>query len=367
VRIGVDARIADYTVGGIARYTVQLLRAMRQVDVGDATLVAARARKPKVDRPEIPTHETITVRTPPHHWLERHALPFELRGANLQMLHSPDFVAPGGPWRKVITVHDLAFLRMPHLVTDASRRYYGGVRRAVQEADAIIAVSQATARDLVDLAGAPIEKVRVVYEAAESSLRPMRREDAVAAVRERHGVDGPYILFVGTIEPRKNLTRLLQAFSLLRREFPSRLVVAGGRGWLSEDVFSTANRLSLADGVVFLGDVAPSDLRALYCASEVLAMPSLYEGFGLPVLEAMACGTPVVASDAGSLSEVVGDAGVLVQPDDPNDIAHGLGWVLGNTAFRDAIIRRGLARAAAFSWERAARETLDIYRSVLDR
>ncbi|MBM2810353.1 MAG: glycosyl transferase group 1, partial [Chloroflexi bacterium] len=205
-----------------------------------------------------------------------------------------------------------------------------------------------------------------VYEAADSTLRPMPAGEAAAVVRERFGLEGPYILFVGTIEPRKNLPRLLQAFSMLRREFPARLVVAGGSGWLSDNVFATAQRLALSDGVVFLGEVRPADLRALYCAAEALALPSLYEGFGLPALEAMACGTPVVASDAGSLAEVVGDAGVLVRPDDANDIAHGLGWVLGNASFRNAIIARGFARAAAFSWQRAARETLEIYRAVFE-
>lgn len=366
MRIGIDARIADYTTGGIARYTSQLVGGMRELEASDVELVAVRSRKQRMAAPDTPAHEIVTVWTPPHHRLERYVLPWELRGAGFDVLHSPDFIPPNGRWRKVITVHDLAFLRMPELVTDASRRYYGGIRRAVREADAIIAVSRATARDLIELTGAHAEKVSVVYEAADSTLKPMPAGEAAATVRERFGLEGPYILFVGTIEPRKNLPRLLQAFSMLRREFPARLVVAGGGGWLSDDVFATVQRLALSDGVVFLGEARPTDLRALYGAAEALALPSLYEGFGLPALEAMACGTPVVASDAGSLAEVVGDAGVLVRPDDANDIAHGLGWVLGNASFRNAIIQRGFTRAAAFSWQRAARETLEIYRAVFD-
>jgi glycosyltransferase involved in cell wall biosynthesis len=123
-------------------------------------------------------------------------------------------------------------------------------------------------------------------------------------------------------------------------------------------------RLTLADGVIVLGSVSPSDLRPLYCAAEALVLPSLYEGFGLPPLEAMACGTPVVVSNAGALPEIVGDAGMLVRPDDPHDIAQGLGWVLGNASFRQALIERGLSRAATFSWDRAARETVAVYESV---
>src|SRR5207248_2292846 len=152
-----------------------------------------------------------------------------------------------------------------------------------------------------------------------------------------------------TLEPRKNLPMLLQAFSSVRREFPVRLVIAGGTGWLSDDVFRTVQRLALEDGVAFLGNVRPADLRPLYCAATVLALTSLYEGFGLPPLEAMACGTPVVVSNAGALPEIVGDAGVLVRPEDPDDIAHGVGWVLGNERYRDILVQRGLARAATFS------------------
>ena len=147
MRIGVDARLADYTVGGIARYTVQLARAMERVG-SDHELIALRSRRPKVDAPRVAANETIALHTPPHNRFERFALPLELRNARLDVLHSPDFIAPPGPWRKVITVHDLAYLRMPWLLTKDSRRYYNGIRRAVAWADAVIAVSDATARDV---------------------------------------------------------------------------------------------------------------------------------------------------------------------------------------------------------------------------
>jgi glycosyltransferase involved in cell wall biosynthesis len=302
------------------------------------------------------------VHTPPHHRLERQALSLELRRLKPDLLHSPDLIAPrAAGWASVITVHDLAFLRMPRLLTGDARRYYGGVGRAAREAQATIAVSRATAQDLVSLVGAPSERIHVVHEAAASDLAPMPRDEAARLVHERHGVRGPFILFVGTLEPRKNVPVLLQAFALLRRELPAHLVLAGGRGWLSDDVFATVQHLALADGVSFLGPVRGDHLRALYCAAEVLVQPSLYEGFGLPPLEAMACGTPVVVSNAASLPEIVGEAGVLVRADDPNDIANGIGWVLANPAFRDTLVERGLARAACFSWERAARETLAVY------
>jgi glycosyltransferase involved in cell wall biosynthesis len=364
MRIGIDARLADYTIGGIARYTVQLIRALWALAPAHE-LLAIRSRHPKVAPPAIPAHAEIPVRTPPHHRLERHALSWELRSAGLNVLHTPDFVPPRPrDWARVITVHDLAFLRFPWTVTGASRRYYGGIHRAVREADAVIAVSHATARDLVELVDAAPEKTHVIHEGVEAELAPMDPDEARRAVSARFGIAGRYALFVGTLEPRKNVPTLLHAFDQLRHDFPVRLVLAGARGWLSEDVFRTLHDLALTDGVDFLGPVPPEELRPLYCGAEVLVLPSLYEGFGLPPLEAMACGTPVVVSSAGALPEVVGDAGVVVNPEDPDELAEALGWVLGNPAFQAELARRGLRRAAEFSWERAARETLAIYERV---
>ena len=363
MRIGIDARLADYTSGGIARYTVQLAGAVHALAT-EHEIVALRSRRPKVAPPAIASDHALSLHTPPHHRLERFSLPMELRSARLDLLHSPDFIPPRGPWRKVITVHDLAYLRMPWLLTPESRRYYNTIRRAVVWADAIIAVSEATARDLRELLDVPPDKVTVIYEAADQDLCPMPKEEAAHIVAERYGISGCYVLFVGTIEPRKNLPMLIQAISLLRREMPVQLVVAGRRGWLSEPVFEAVRRQAVEDGVVFLGDVSPGELQALYCAAEVLALPSLYEGFGLPPLESMACGTPVVVSNAAALAETVGDAGLIVRPDDANDIANGLGWVIANPAFRSTLAERGLARARSFSWARAARETLAVYERV---
>lgn len=363
MRIGIDARLADYTVGGIARYTVQLARALGRIG-SDHQLVALRSRRPKVDPPRMDLDEAVSLYSPPHHRLERFTLGWELRGAQLDVLHSPDFVPPRGPWRKVITVHDLAYLRMPWLLTRDSRRYYNGIRKAVAHADAIIAVSHATADDLRELLDVRGDRVHVIHEAADEDLAPMPREEAARIVEARYRVSGPYVLFVGTIEPRKNLSALVEAIGLLRREMPVRLVVAGRRGWLSAPVFETVRRLAAEDGVVFVGEVDPNELRPLYCAAEVLSLPSLYEGFGLPPLEAMACGTPVVVSNVAALVEVVGDAGVIVRPDDPTDIANGLAWVIGNPAFHATLVERGVQRAASFSWERAAQETLAVYERV---
>ncbi|MBI4213178.1 MAG: glycosyltransferase family 4 protein [Chloroflexi bacterium] len=364
MRIGVDARLADYTVGGISRYTVQLMGALGRL-TSQHTIVGIRSRHPKIDPPDISADETLRVRTPPHHRMERYALTWELGRVHLDILHSPDFIPPrSGGWRSVITVHDLAFLRFPRLLTDQSRRYYGNIGRAVHEADAIISVSQSTADDLARLVGAPRSKIHVIYEAPDPALSPMPKEQARTMVAERFGVADPYVLFVGNLEPRKNLPLLANAFAQVRKDFPVRLVIAGSNGWLSDDVFAAVQAQALADGVIFLGGVAPCDLRPLYCGAEALALPSLFEGFGLTAVEAMACGTPVVVANTGALPEVVGEAGVQVDPDDPSDIAEGLSWVLGNPQYREVLAARGIERAATFSWERAARETLAVYESL---
>ncbi len=364
MRIGIDARLADYTVGGIARYTIQLMSAMASLD-GPDDIISIRSRRPRIDPPPIPANETRLVQTPPHHRLERYALPWELGRAGLDILHSPDFISPRpGRWRSVITVHDLAFVRFPGLLTSQSRRYYGQIGRAVREADAIIAVSQATADDLVHLVGASRERIQVIYEAPDPDLAPMAKSEASGIVAERFGVHDPYVLFIGTLEPRKNLPALVKAFAQLRKDFPVRLVIGGNSGWHSDEVFASVRSQAVTDGVVFLGGVAPADLQPLYCGAEVLALPSLYEGFGLPAIEAMACGTPVVVANTGALPEIVGDAGVQVHPDDPTDIAEGLGRVLGSPQYRETLSRRGIERAATFSWVRAARETLALYESL---
>ncbi|MCL5025464.1 MAG: glycosyltransferase family 4 protein, partial [Chloroflexi bacterium] len=302
--------------------------------------------------------------TPPHHRWEQATLPLELLGAGLDLLHSPDFIPPfRARFPTVITVHDLGFRLYPEAVTADSRRYYGQIDRAVQHAAAIIAVSESTRRDLVDRANAPADRIRVIYEAADEAFRPLDRSAAVKGARTKLGVEGSFILFVGTVEPRKNLPTLLRA--LTAPEVSSvRLVVAGSRGWLSDEVFRLVEKLHLRGRVQFLGHTPPDDVVTLYNAADAVAYPSLYEGFGLPVVEAMACGTPVVCSNTSSLPEVAGDAALLVEPLDVAAWAKAVARVLEDRALRLELREKGLRRAAVLSWKRAARETLEVYREV---
>ena len=237
-----------------------------------------------------------SVLTPPHHRLERLTLPLELvaRQPWPTLLHSLDHVAPAwGSWRSVVTLHDLAFLVYPATHTVTSRAYYAATGESVRKAERVIAVSQRTASDAVRLLGVDPSRIRVVHEAAAPGFAP-RPRDELPRLAQRLGFDPdpqrPYVLFVGTLEPRKNLPLLIEAFALLRRHLDAQLLMVGARGWLDEPIFAAHARFRVGDAAHFVGTLGEEDLALLYSHAGVFVLPSLYEGFGLPVLEAMACG-----------------------------------------------------------------------------
>ncbi|MFH1085393.1 MAG: glycosyltransferase family 1 protein [Chloroflexota bacterium] len=366
MRIGIDARLTQYRQAGISRYTVQLIDALSRCDVEDHFVVLQSFR----DRKPILTGPCFTWRrmlTPAHHPLEQTLLPLELSGARLDVLHSPDFIPPVRiKCRSVITIHDLVFLLYPNLLTKDAARYYGQIDQAVRRADAIIAVSESTRRDIMRLLGVAERKISVIYEAASPFFRQINTESVLARVRGRFGIRGDFLLFVSTIEPRKNVPILLRAFRrLLDAYHPDvQLVLAGERGWLFEDVFRLATELKLDRDVLFVGRVSTEELLWLYNLAQALVAPSIYEGFGLTPLEAMACGTPVVVSNVSSLPEVVGDAGLLVNPNEPEEVSVAMWRLLSDPELRESLIAKGLKRAASFSWDKAASETLALYHSL---
>jgi glycosyltransferase involved in cell wall biosynthesis len=366
-RIGIDARLTYYRQGGIAQYTQHLIRELACIDHANRYLVLHNFRDRR-NLAQPPNQHRVACLTPAHHRFERLTMAVETFRLGLDLLHSPDFIPPlDGRYRSVITVHDLTFLHYPDFLTAESRRYYNGqIRAAVARADHILADSQATRDDIVNLLGVPPAKITPILLAADERFRPVPAAD-VDALLGRYGLPHGYVLFLGIFEPRKNLAGLLRAYARLRNSLPdaSSLVLAGQRGWLYEQIFDLAADLKLSDHIRWLEDVPPGDLPALYCGAGVLCLPSFYEGFGLPALEAMACGTPVVVSERASLPEVVGEAGLTVDPDSPEAIADALGRVLSDSTLATDLRERGLARAAAFSWRETARQTLDVYVKVL--
>jgi glycosyltransferase involved in cell wall biosynthesis len=367
--IALDARLVGYAAG-IARYAVLLADALRRLE-GPERYVILRGRRAANFTIHGPNAKTHTVFTPPHNRLERLTLPAELlaRRPWPTLLHSLDHVAPAwGPWRSVVTLHDLAFLLYPGTHTAASRAYYAATGESVRRAERVIAVSQRTASDAVRLLGVDPARIRVVHEAAAPGFAPRPRA-RLQELAQRFGFDAdpqrPYVLFVGTLEPRKNVPLLLEAFALLRREVDAQLLLVGARGWLDEPIMAAHARSGVGDAARFLGSLGEEDLALLYSHAGVFVLPSLYEGFGLPVLEAMACGAPVVCSNAGPLPEVAGDAAVLLKPEDPIVWAVALRDVLTQPRAADELRRRGFDRAREYDWQQTAIQTREVYREAL--
>ncbi|HEY68129.1 MAG TPA: glycosyltransferase family 4 protein [Thermoflexia bacterium] len=378
MRIGIDYTAAARQRAGIGRYTRELVGALLALVGQDGILphqyiIFAATGGLSIEnwRLEI-GRDHAQFRTLPisDEWLARlwHRarlpIPVEAITGPLDVFYSPDFVLP--PTRRttrtLLTVHDLSFLRYPEAFVPKLRRYLMRVvPRSVARANLVLADSAHTRSDIVSLLGVPPDKVQVLYSGVHPRFRPQPEPGEAERIRARYGLDErPYVLSVGTVQPRKNYVRLIRAFA--RLEPNAQLVIAGGRGWLYEDIFAEAEKHS--NCVRALGFVGEADLPALYRNAALFAFPSLYEGFGLPVLEAMACGVPVVCSHTSSLPEVAGDAALLVDPLDTDGLAKAMARVLEDAELRREMIARGLEQAARFTWERAARQLLGTFEVI---
>jgi glycosyltransferase involved in cell wall biosynthesis len=374
VRIGIDYTAAVNQRAGIGRFVRNLVASLVALDQNDqfTLLHSSPNAGAEVRVPPAPNVVTSEFRFP-ERWLTilwhrlRVPLPVEWATGPLDIFHAPDFVLPPvRRARRVLTVHDLAFLLYPECADARLREYLmSAVPRSVRAADFVVADSANTQNDVICLLGADPARTAVVPGGVEPRFQPAPAE-AVADLRYRLGLVEPFILSIGMIEPRKNWQGLIRAYSLVRarRNLSHRLVLAGPRGWLSDTIFEERDRSPFRNDVIFLGFVADEDLPTLYSAADVFAFPSFYEGFGLPPLEAMACGTPVVVSDAASLPEVVGDAGLSVPAEDTDALADALERALLDDPLRARLRTDGLARAATFTWSAAAEALLAVYRQV---
>lgn len=372
MRVAVDARSAVFAQKtGIGYYTWHLLKNLPVADPGteyvawylNARALAGRPRHLLRDLP-------VTERgTPiPAWWFERLTERFDLPRvewfARFDVFFAPNFVPPPTRARKlVVTVHDLAFRLHPETAPHSTRWWLARIDRTLETASRIIAVSDSTRRDLLELYPVEPDRVAVIPHGVDGRVfHAVSRED-VDLVRRRFGIAGPYLLSLGGIEPRKNLPNLVRAFALLPAELRPTLVLAGGSvEWNPEGRDALRHALSELPGqagerVVLTGYVGEREKVALLSGAEALVYPSLYEGFGLPVLEAMACGAPVVTSDVSALPEVAGEAALLVDPRDPTAIASAIERILREEDLRRDLVARGLARAARYTWEETARRT----------
>lgn len=290
------------------------------------------------------------------------------REDRLDLLHVPFYyLPPGAPDRSIVTIYDARFLRYPETYPRARAAF---LRRAVpwslRRATRVVTISEFTRRELIELLGLDPARIRVTLLAPRAEFRPERNPERLAAVRERYRLPPRFILSTSTLEPRKNLARVVEAFAALRaRGVAEALVLAGVRYFGTREMEQAIARHNLSGVVHLPGYIDDADMAALYSLAEVFIYPSLYEGFGIPPLEAMACGTPVVASNTTSIPEVVGDAACGVDPADVGSLAQGLGRVLQDASYADQLRELGFRRAREFTWERTARETLAVYREVL--
>jgi glycosyltransferase involved in cell wall biosynthesis len=291
------------------------------------------------------------------------------------LLFVPSHVLPlVHPQRSVVTVHDLGYHYYPEAHTAFQNVYLRwSTRYNARAATRIVADSEATQRDLMHYYGIPEDRIRVVYPGRDESLVPVVEPVTLARVRARYGLSDSYLLYVGTLHPRKNLVRLVQAFAVLLRSslsmpepLPSnlQLVLAGQKGWLYDKVFAQVRELGLTERVVLTGYVPDADLPVLLSGALAFVFPSLHEGFGLPVLEAMACATPVICSNVSSLPEVAGDAALLVDPLDTGLLAQAISQIVIDEGLRRMLVERGFRQIRRFSWRRCAREILQILEDV---
>jgi glycosyltransferase involved in cell wall biosynthesis len=379
VIIGVDYTAAAWQGAGIGRYTRELIaaavprdRSLRYVLFYAAgglppnspylrALADLCAANPNVRARPIPLSPRLLTIL----WQRlRLPLPVEALIGRIDILHAPDFVLPPTRARALLTVHDLTFMVYPQMAEAGLRRYLmAAVPRSLRRADMVLADSFATRADLGQLLGVDPGRVRVIYPGVSPRFRPLPAA-ATEPLRAQLGLPESFLLFVSTLEPRKNLVRLIEAFDRLTGggAHPGlSLVIAGRRGWLYEEIFAAVERLGLAERVRFLDFVDDAHLPGVYNLARAFVYPSLYEGFGLPALEAMACGTPLVTASSSSLPEVAGDAAVLVDPLDSAAIAGGIDRAL---AEHERLRAAGPAQARRFSWDAAADGLIDTYRAL---
>ena len=370
MRIAIDAHSVGTKLGGNESYAVNLIEALAQIDsVNDYTIFVTtnEARDRFSNR-----WSNFRVRsTLPHTPLIRIPLTLsaELRKHPVDVLHVQFTAPPFCPCPVVVSIHDLSFEHLPQTFNRRSRTQLRlTVRRSARRAARILSLSEHTRRDIIETYGIQGERINAIPLAAGEQFKPVTDNRELQRVRHNYGIDGDYILTVGSIQPRKNLARLIKAYASLRGDGPKdklpKLVLVGKPAWLYDETFRTLDETGVKDGVVLTGYVPEMDLPALYSGAICFVYPSFFEGFGLPPLEAMKCGAPVIVGNRTSLPEVVGEAALAVDPFDVDAIAGAIKQVVNNTTLRKELSLKGQERARAFNWLETARKTLQVYKEV---
>ena len=371
MRIAIDAHSVGTQLAGNETYAVNLIEALAEVDQSNQYTLYV-TRQSAIDRFANRWPNFNVKRTVPHTPLVRIpvTLSAELRRNPVDVLHVQYTAPPLAPCAVVATIHDLSFEHLPETFNRRSRAQLRlTVRRTARKAAQILTLSEFSRRDIIDTYSIAPDCVSVTPAAAPSHFKPIEDETELRKIREIYGIERDYILSVSSIQPRKNLIRLIEAYSCLRGLRPEgklpQLVLVGKRGWLDNETFRAAQRHSANNDMTFTGYVVEKDLPALYSGATCFVYPSFFEGFGLPVLEAMQCGAPVIAGNRTSIPEVVGKAGVLFDPFDTNSLVQALTRILDDSEYRAALRIQGLERAREFDWKQTARMTLEAYQKAV--
>jgi glycosyltransferase involved in cell wall biosynthesis len=368
LRIAIDARkLRDY---GVGTYVRNLLRHLSRIDQSTEYVVLCRKADSELVSQHGANFRVVPESSPGYSIREQITVPLDLRRERVDLFHAPHYVLPPlTPCKSVVTIHDCIHLRFPQYLPNRLGYVYArsALWMATHLSSRIVTVSEASKRDILEYFRVPPQKIDVIYNGIDERFSEPPPEDDVARVRERYQLDDPFVLYAGNIKPHKNLERLIEAFHTLRRTgFDQvKLLIIGDEISKYATLRHAVHRHKLHKHVRFFGFVPDSTLAILYRLAGVFVFPSLYEGFGLPPLEAMASGTPVITSNVSSLPEVVADAALLIDPHEPDSIADAIRRVLTDQSLREDLRQRGLERARHFSWERSIRRVRQIYDEVL--
>ena len=370
MHIAIDAHSVGAKLGGNETYAVNLIEALAEID--QSNHYTLYVTKPEAIERFTNRWANFSVRqTLPHTPLVRIPLTLvrELRRHPVDVLHVQYTAPPFAPCPVVSTIHDLAFEHLPETFNRRSwMQLRFTVRRTARRAAHIITVSEYSRQDISKTYGIAPEQITVTPEAAAPHFAPVTTESELKRVRKSYGIQRDYILSLCSIQPRKNLVRLIEAYSDLRQAHQDvplpQLVLAGKKGWLESEIFRSAERSPFKSDILFTGYVPENDLPALYSAAICFAYPSYFEGFGLPVLEAMQCGTPVIAANRTSLPEIVGDTGILFDPFSKEELSRALALLVNDASVRDSLRLQGIERAKGFNWSITARSTLQVYEEI---
>lgn len=371
MRVGIITYGLGRSITGVGRYSIELIRALSALDQVEVVLLAGEGLGPLENH----GYEQLPIRIasimPLLMTTGSAQLPVIARKANLDVIHDPIGTAPflfgTGPAKSVTTIHDVFPLSFPHVSTQMDTLIYKRwLPYASRRVNAIITISEHSKQDITRYLNVTETPIHVTPLAADEIYCPASA-DQIAIVRRKYDLPEKYILFVGSIEKRKNLTHVLEAYAeLLNRGIEHRLVLVGPKKWRFTEIMETVEKHHLSDKLVFTGYVDEADLPIIYSGARVFVFPSLYEGFGLPPLESMSCGTPVVTSHVSSLPEVVADAALTVDPHDVRAIADAVHHIIVDDAIYARLRTASLARSEAFSWHQTAQMTLDIYASLIE-